>query len=116
MSRLAEAPFFVGRELRQQRLHLRPALIQRRGEAVTVSSVEEMLTTSQAAELLVIRIRGSKGSSHQAFRPVNFLLSELEADVVDHPVMVLQAVAELLNFQARGRRVVLAAGAEGTSA
>ncbi|WP_105031404.1 LuxR family transcriptional regulator [Arthrobacter ruber] len=114
MSRLAEAPFFVGREdvvaaVEEALLSAGSVGAVLVGDAgVGKTAIMQQALTSHAAELLVIRIRGSKGSAHQAFRPVNFLLSELEADVMDHPVMVLQAVSGLLNFQARGRRVVLA--------
>ncbi|MBG6224124.1 DNA-binding CsgD family transcriptional regulator [Arthrobacter sp. CAN_A2] len=79
------------------------------GEAgVGKTAVVQQVLSSSAETLYVLRIRGSRGFRHQAYRPVNFLLSELEADVVEHPVMVLRAVADFLNQQARGRRVVLA--------
>ncbi len=114
MSRLAEAPFFVGRTdivtaVEEAILSTGSVGAVLVGEAgVGKTAVMQQALAAQAAELLIVRIRGSKGSHHQAFRPVNFLLSELETDVVDHPVTVLRAVSELLNFQARGRRVVLA--------
>jgi DNA-binding CsgD family transcriptional regulator/tetratricopeptide (TPR) repeat protein len=114
MSRLAETPFFVGRadivasveEALLSTACVGAVLVGAAGVGKT--AVMQQALTARAAELLVVRIRGSKGSHHQAFRPVNFLLSELDTDVVDHPVTVLRAVSELLNFQARGRRVVLA--------
>ncbi|MHA7209812.1 LuxR C-terminal-related transcriptional regulator [Arthrobacter sp. MDT1-65] len=114
MSRLAEAPFFVGRA--DMVAAVEEALLSAGsvgavlvGDAgVGKTAVMQQALASRAADLLVVRIRGSKGSYHQAFRPVNFLLSELETDILDHPVTVMRAVSELLNFQARGRRVVLA--------
>ncbi|MDQ0734037.1 LuxR C-terminal-related transcriptional regulator [Arthrobacter agilis] len=114
MSRLAEAPFFVGRAdvvdaVEEALLSTGSVGAVLVGDAgVGKTAVMQQALASRAAELLVVRIRGSKGSYHQAFRPVNFLLSELDTDVIDHPVTVLRAVSELLNFQARGRRVVLA--------
>ncbi|MHA7239340.1 helix-turn-helix transcriptional regulator [Arthrobacter sp. TMS1-12-1] len=79
------------------------------GEAgVGKTAVMQQVLAASRENLYVLRIRGSKGARHQAYRPVNFLLSELEADIVEHPVMVLRAVAEFLNQQACGRRVVLA--------
>ncbi|WP_434992958.1 LuxR C-terminal-related transcriptional regulator [Arthrobacter sp. Ld5] len=79
------------------------------GEAgVGKTAVVQQVLASHAESLYVLRIRGSRGFRHQAYRPVNFLLSELEGDVVEHPVMALRAVADFLNHHARGRRVVLA--------
>ncbi|WP_247828487.1 LuxR C-terminal-related transcriptional regulator [Arthrobacter antioxidans] len=79
------------------------------GEAgVGKTAVVQQVLSSSATALYVLRIRGARGFRDQAYRPVNFLLTELEADVVEHPVMVLRAVADFLNQQARGRRVVLA--------
>ncbi|WP_394249907.1 LuxR C-terminal-related transcriptional regulator [Arthrobacter pityocampae] len=79
------------------------------GEAgVGKTAVVQQVLASSAEPLYVVRIRGSRGFRDQAYRSVNFLLSELEGDVVEHPVMVLRAVGDYLNQQARGRRVVLA--------
>ncbi|MHA7282209.1 helix-turn-helix transcriptional regulator [Arthrobacter sp. TMS2-4] len=79
------------------------------GEAgVGKTAVVQQVLAFSAEALYVLRIRGSRGFRHQAYRPVNFLLSEIEGDVVEHPVMVLRAVADFLNHEARGRRVVLA--------
>lgn len=114
MSRSAEAPAFTGREDMVEAVQdalsslecVGAVLV---GEAgVGKTALMQQVLSAQAENLHILRIRGSKGSRNQAFRPVNFLLSELEADVVEHPVTVLQAVSELLNRQARGRRVVLA--------
>lgn len=114
MSRFAEASFFVGRQDTVAAVgdalfspgSVGAVLV---GEAgVGKTAVMQRVLSAQEESLYILRIRGSRGSRHQAFRPVNFLLSELEADVVEHPVTVLQAVSELLNRQARGRRVVLA--------
>ncbi|RJT80919.1 helix-turn-helix transcriptional regulator [Arthrobacter cheniae] len=114
LNRLPDTPSFVGR---QDLLVAVEEALATAGSAGAVlvghagvgkTAVMQQVLSSRAESHYILRIRGSKGSRHQAYRPVNFLLSEFEADVVEHPVMVLRAVTDLLNQQARGRRVVLA--------
>jgi len=58
-------------------------------------------------EYLVVQVRGSSISSKLPYGALSVLLNDLEASHLEHPLMVLRGLTQLLQSKAQGRRVVL---------
>ncbi|NKX52927.1 hypothetical protein HER39_20595, partial [Arthrobacter deserti] len=62
---------------------------------------------SYFAEACTVQIRGSAATAGVPYGALGFLVSELEDEVLGHPLLVLQSVARLLDAHAGGRPIVL---------
>ncbi len=58
-------------------------------------------------EYLVVQVRGSSISSKLPYGALSVLLNDLDASHLEHPLMVLRGLTQLLHTRAEGRRVVL---------
>ena len=58
-------------------------------------------------EYLVVQVRGSSISSKLPYGALSVLLNELDASHLEHPLMVLRGLTQLLHTRAQGRSVVL---------
>jgi len=58
-------------------------------------------------EFLVVQVRGSSISSKLPYGALSVLLNELDASHLEHPLMVLRGLTQLLQTRAQGRSVVL---------
>lgn len=58
-------------------------------------------------EYLVVQVRGSSISSKLPYGALSVLLNDLEAAHLEHPLMVLRGLTQLLHSKSDGRRVVL---------
>ncbi|WP_274707818.1 helix-turn-helix transcriptional regulator [Arthrobacter sp. H16F315] len=56
---------------------------------------------------LVVQVRGSSISSKLPYGALSVLLNDLDASHLEHPLMVLRGLTQLLHSKAKGRRVVL---------
>jgi DNA-binding CsgD family transcriptional regulator len=58
-------------------------------------------------EYLVVQVRGSSISSKLPYGALSVLLNDLDASHLEHPLMVLRGLTQLLHSKSEGRRVVL---------
>jgi DNA-binding CsgD family transcriptional regulator len=58
-------------------------------------------------DYLVVQVRGSSISSKLPYGALSVLLNELDASHLEHPLMVLRGLTQLLHTRAQGRSVVL---------
>lgn len=58
-------------------------------------------------EFLVVQVRGSSISSKLPYGALSVLLNDLDASHLEHPLMVLRGLTQLLHTRAKGRGVVL---------
>lgn len=58
-------------------------------------------------DYLVVQVRGSSISSKLPYGALSVLLNELDASHLEHPLMVLRGLTQLLHNRAQGRSVVL---------
>lgn len=58
-------------------------------------------------DFLVVQVRGSSISSKLPYGALSVLLNELDASHLEHPLMVLRGLTQLLQTRAQGRNVVL---------
>lgn len=58
-------------------------------------------------DYLVVQVRGSSISSKLPYGALSVLLNELDASHLEHPLMVLRGLTQLLHARAKGRSVVL---------
>lgn len=58
-------------------------------------------------EYLVVQVRGSSISSKLPYGALSVLLNDLDASHLEHPLMVLRGLTQLLRNKSEGRRVVL---------
>ncbi len=56
----------------------------------------------------VVHVRGSAFSGRTPFGALTFLLSDLEPEVANHPVLILRGLTRLIQERAQGRAVLLA--------
>jgi Cdc6-like AAA superfamily ATPase len=56
----------------------------------------------------IVHVRGSASSQDLPYRALSFLLSELEPETLEHPVMVLQALTGVLHQHAEGKPLIIA--------
>ena len=59
-------------------------------------------------EVFVVQVRGSKFAGRTPFGALTFLLSDLEPELSNHPVMILRGLTDLIRERADGRPVLLA--------
>ncbi len=58
-------------------------------------------------DFLVVQVRGSSISSKLPYGALSVLLNELDSSHLEHPLMVLRGLTQLLHTRAQGRSVVL---------
>jgi DNA-binding CsgD family transcriptional regulator len=58
-------------------------------------------------EYLVVQVRGSSISSKLPYGALSVLLNDLDASHLEHPLMVLRGLTQLLHNKSEGRRIVL---------
>ncbi|MGO4805565.1 LuxR C-terminal-related transcriptional regulator [Arthrobacter sp. 2MCAF15] len=58
-------------------------------------------------EYLVVQVRGSSISSKLPYGALSVLLNDLDASHLEHPLMVLRGLTQLLHNKSDGRRIVL---------
>jgi len=58
-------------------------------------------------EYLVVQVRGSSISSKLPYGALSVLLNDLDASHLEHPLMVLRGLIQLLHSKSEGRRIVL---------
>ena len=58
-------------------------------------------------DFLVVQVRGSSISSKLPYGALSVLLNELDSSHLEHPLMVLRGLTQLLHTRAQGRTVVL---------
>lgn len=58
-------------------------------------------------DYLVVQVRGSSISAQLPYGALSVLLNELDASHLEHPLMVLRGLTQLLHARAQGRKVVL---------
>ena len=58
-------------------------------------------------EYLVVQVRGSSISSKLPYGALSVLLNDLDASHLEHPLMVLRGLTQLLHSKSGGRRIVL---------
>ncbi|MCC3272955.1 LuxR C-terminal-related transcriptional regulator [Arthrobacter zhangbolii] len=59
-------------------------------------------------ETFVVQVRGSEFAGRTPFGALTFLLSDLDPELSNHPVMILRGLTELIRERANGRPVLLA--------
>ena len=58
-------------------------------------------------DYLVVQVRGSSISSKLPYGALSVLLNDLDASHLEHPLMVLRGLTQLLHNKSEGRRIVL---------
>ncbi|MHA7264210.1 helix-turn-helix transcriptional regulator [Arthrobacter sp. TMN-37] len=113
MNPLLSGSFFIGRtELLQgiadalRRPGSSGAVLVGGTGAGKTALLQQVLQSGTGAH--IVNVRGSSSSRRTPYRALSLLLSEVEPEVLDSPVMVLQALTAALRRQAQGGPVIVA--------